>query len=233
MKVVNFVISSVNRQIVSALYINPVFYASWVFHYLSKTLSWIRTCTSSPHWTGVTHAGTMSGLNLHYHQSLCTEFTYWLIFTCFIIRNWPHKNMTSVWSCKSSVRFTAYVMSENLSGGEQDISGFCWKFIQLPVHDQDDIVEKQGYLRTKPLQCSINTVLQPLSLDWQVTRAQPSARVQRLIYCLIAWPQFQSKNGSKGCIMKVEEEEGWRSTVCLGYTAWLSALVTVWMLDNL
>lgn len=34
-------------------------------------------------------------------------------------------------------------------------------------------------------------------LDRRVTRAQPSARVQRLIYCLIAWPQFGVKMAVK------------------------------------
>lgn len=230
-----FVKCSVNRHIASMLYINHDFSCIlsfpflWLKHCLGQDAVILPTPDRSGDWT-------MWGL-------IKTAFTITILSArnslgnIFLLASLLETEQTKIWHL--SERLSSLWDTQRLSclrfslEGEQAFSGSCWEFIQSPVHDQEDTVEKQGYLLTQPLQSSVNTVLQQVSLDRRVTSAQPSARVQRLIYCLIAWPQFQSKNGSKGCIMKVKEEEGRRIRVCLECTTWLNAFVTVWMLDNL
>ena len=73
--------------------------------------------------------------------------------------------------------------------------------------------EKQGYLLTQPLQCSVNTVLLAARLGPASHKGSAFSRGPEVNLLPDRMTAVWSKNGSKRCIMEVEE--GWRISVCL------------------
>ena len=83
----------------------------------------------------------------------------------------------------------------SLCGGNrlQAFSGSLWALVQTSLRVQEDVVKNKVISWLNPCSAASTLFSSQLASARRVTRAQPSAGVQRLIYCLIAWPQFGVK----------------------------------------